>query len=164
MMIRPLSARPTMAPRKTRTTLAPTEPFHRLHWNRTWNDTKLTRNTPIPSMPPSRDRPVTSTRVKPDSLRILWQRRSNPSGFICARAFKTCSYQSGSSVCSSTKRVELCSSLVLCNDLTFLGIIRYCFALVGKRPNGTCAILREPSLLKIGANPSEFTAIFMRNS
>ena len=31
VIISPLSARPTIAPRKSRTTLAPTDPFHRLH-------------------------------------------------------------------------------------------------------------------------------------
>ena len=67
VMTRPLSARPTMAPRKSRITGAPTKPLMRLDWNSTWKESRLTRRTPVPSMPPSPDRPVTSTLVKPDS-------------------------------------------------------------------------------------------------
>ena len=103
-----LSALATIAPRKSCTSGAPTDPECLLHWNRTWNERGLTRKTPAPSIPPSPERPLTSTLVNPDSrcgacsvsvcsangkrqapcllqVRSLWQRRSTASASIDLR-------------------------------------------------------------------------------
>ena len=75
----PLSARPAIAPRKSRACDADTDSLYRLHWKSTLKDTSgLTWRVPYPSIPRSPDRPVTMTCVKPASRRIRWQSCSNP--------------------------------------------------------------------------------------
>lgn len=104
--IRPLSARLIIAPRKSRTTPEPTLSFQRFACNITWKDTRLTRNTPYPSMPPSPERPVTSTFTNPLSRHTRWHRRSKASGFIALSVERSCSVQSSASSGSSSGALE----------------------------------------------------------
>lgn len=76
----PLSARPTIAPRKPRTVEEPTEPCQRLHWKITWNDSRFIRCTPVPSIPPSPVLPVTSTLENPGLRRRLLSHASAARG------------------------------------------------------------------------------------
>ena len=65
-----MSARPVIAPQKSRTTFVVTLllNLNRLHWNTTGKPIRLARRIILyPSIPPFPDLPVTSTPMKPDS-------------------------------------------------------------------------------------------------
>jgi len=80
-MRRPLSPRPAIAPRKSRTALGDTLPRYRLHWKKTGKLTSPSRYTPSPSIPPSPLCPVTLTLSKSASRSSRLASRSNGWGW-----------------------------------------------------------------------------------
>ena len=119
VMSKPLSARPTIAPRKSRTCEALTVPCQRLHWKMTWKLSKPPKRIiPLPSMPPSPLLPVTSTCVKPDSRSILCASRSNAAGDIFKSVSSSSSRQLGISSGSSDSCVSSSWAFLSCARTT----------------------------------------------